>query len=114
WLWTGDLGFFDSRGLLTLSGRSKETIITGGSNVYPIEVENVLLAHPLVREAAVVGRRDADWGEVVVAFVVFDGEAGELDAWCREHLARFKCPKIYEMREALPKNAYGKVAKLEL
>ncbi len=117
WLWTGDLGFIDERGLLHLSGRSKEMIVTGGSNVYPIEVENVLLAHEAVREAAVLGIVDAEWGEAVVAFVVMEGgeeRTGELDAWCRDHLTRFKCPKRYEFREELPKNAYGKVAKREL
>ena len=93
-------------------------IISGGSNIYPREVEEVLLLHPRVREVAVVGQRDAEWGEVVVAFLVA-GEGGavpeaELDALCVEHIARFKRPKEYRWVEALPKNAYGKVLKTEL
>ena len=118
WLYTGDMGALDADGFLTLKDRSKDVIISGGSNIYPREVEEVLLLHPQVREVAVVGQRDAEWGEVVVAFLVA-GEGGtvpgaELDALCLEHIARFKRPKEYRWVEALPKNAYGKVLKTEL
>ena len=118
WLYTGDMGALDADGFLTLKDRSKDVIISGGSNIYPREVEEVLLLHPQVREVAVVGQRDAEWGEVVVAFLVA-GEGGavpgaELDALCLEHIARFKRPKVYRWVEALPKNAYGKVLKTEL
>jgi long-chain acyl-CoA synthetase len=115
WLWTGDTGVFDEDGFLTLKDRSKDVIISGGANVYPREVEEVLLKHPNVREASVVGRRDADWGEIVVAFVVGLGvTAEELDRLCLDHIARFKRPKEYRFIESLPKNNYGKVLKTTL
>jgi long-chain acyl-CoA synthetase len=116
WLWTGDLGALDADGFLTLKDRSKDLIISGGSNIYPREVEEVLLHHPGVREVAVVGRPDAEWGEVVVAFVVADAgtDAAALDAWCLDHIARFKRPKLYRFVGALPKNNYGKVPKTTL
>lgn len=118
WLNTGDMGALDADGFLTLKDRSKDVIISGGSNIYPREVEEVLLLHPQVREVAVVGQRDAEWGEVVVAFLVA-GEGGSvadavLEALCLEHIARFKRPKEYRWVEALPKNSYGKVLKTEL
>ncbi len=117
WLWTGDLGVLDDDGFLTLKDRSKDLIVTGGSNVYPREVEEVLLRHPAVAEAAVVGRRDAEWGEAIVAFVVARGtppDAEALDRLCLEHIARFKRPKEYRFVAELPKNNYGKVVKTEL
>ena len=117
WLWTGDLGSFDADGFLTLKDRSKDLIVSGGSNIYPREVEEVLLRHPNVAEASVVGRPDREWGETVVAFVVARGEApssAELDRLCLEHIARFKRPKEYRFVERLPKNNYGKVVKTEL
>jgi long-chain acyl-CoA synthetase len=114
WLWTGDLGRMDGAGYLTLCDRSKDMIISGGTNIYPREVEEVLLAHPDVIEAAVVGVPDPDWGEVVVAFVAGNAGAEELDAHCRAHIARFKRPKRYIAVESLPKNNYGKVLKTEL
>jgi len=117
WLWTGDLGSFDEDGFLTLKDRSKDLIVSGGSNIYPREVEEVLLAHPAVAEASVVGRPDREWGEVVVAFVVARGAApstAELDRLCLEHIARFKRPKEYRFVDRLPKNNYGKVVKAEL
>jgi len=115
WLYTGDVGQIDADGFLTLLDRSKDVIISGGSNIYPREVEEVLLLHPQVREVAIVGLRDAEWGEVPVAFIVGDEvSAEELDALCLEHIARFKRPKRYEFVEALPKNSYGKVLKTEL
>ncbi len=118
WLWTGDLGSMDADGFLTLKDRSKDLIISGGSNIYPREVEEVLLRHPGVAEVAVVGRRHADWGEEVVAFVVTVEGAqpgvAELDALCTQHIARFKRPKEYRFVASLPKNNYGKVLKTEL
>ncbi len=114
WLMTGDIGRLDAAGYLTLQDRSKDVIITGGSNVYPREVEDVLLQHPRLREASVVGRAHPDWGEEVVAFVVGDADEAELDRLCLDHIARFKRPKRYVRLEELPKNNYGKVLKTEL
>lgn len=114
WLWTGDLGRMDGAGHLTLCDRSKDVIISGGSNIYPREVEEVLLSHPDVTEAAVVGAPDPDWGEAVVAFVVGAATPEVLDTHCRAHIAGFKRPKRYVMLESLPKNNYGKVLKTDL
>ena len=118
WLHTGDVGFLDEEGFLTLRDRSKDVIISGGSNIYPREVEEVLLRHPAVAEVSVVGAPDAEWGEIVEAFVVLRPgakiTAAELDALCLEHIARFKRPKCYVFRDTLPRNATGKVLKTEL
>jgi len=115
WLWTGDMGALDEDGFLTLKDRSKDMIISGGSNIYPREVEEALLRDPRVREVAVVGEFDAEWGEAVVAFVVSESVApAELDALCLQHIARFKRPKRYEFVDTLPKNHYGKVLKTDL
>ena len=114
WLMTGDMGVLDAAGYLTLQDRSKDLIISGGSNIYPREVEEVLLMHPEVREVSVVGRPHGDWGEEVVAFVVGQVPEVELDGLCRDHIARFKCPKAYVFVQELPKNNYGKVLKTEL
>jgi len=118
WLWTGDLGALDGDGFLTLKDRSKDLIISGGANIYPREVEEVLLRHPRVREVSVVGRKDARWGETVVAFVACAGggavDPAELDALCLAHIARFKRPREYRFVDALPKNHYGKVLKTAL
>lgn len=114
WLMTGDMGFMDEDGFVTLQDRSKDMIITGGSNVYPREVEEVLLTHPRVREVSVVGRAHPDWGEEVVAFIVGDAPAADLDRLCNDNIARFKRPKHYVFLAELPKNNYGKVLKTEL
>ncbi len=118
WLHTGDMGAMDEDGFLTLKDRSKDVIISGGSNIYPREVEEVLLRHEGVLECSVIGRPHADWGEEVVAFVVPKPGAcvreAELDVLCLEHIARFKRPKAYRFIDALPKNNYGKVLKTEL
>jgi len=124
WLHTGDLGALDADGFLTLKDRSKDLIISGGSNIYPREVEEALLAHPGVAEVAVVGRRHAEWGEEVVACVVArapprDPAAARaleaaLDAVCLARIARFKRPKAYVFVDALPKNDTGKVLKTKL
>lgn len=114
WLMTGDMGILDSDGYVTLQDRSKDMIISGGSNVYPREIEEVLLMHPEVSEASVVGRAHPDWGEEVVAFVVGTASDETLDQLCNAQIARFKRPKAYVRVEALPKNNYGKVLKTEL
>jgi long-chain acyl-CoA synthetase len=117
WLHTGDVGSLDEDGFLTLKDRSKDVIISGGSNVYPREVEEVLLRHPAVSEVSVVGQADPEWGQVVIAFVVPRGAApdsAELDALCLDNIARFKRPKRYVMVDALPKNNTGKVLKTGL
>ncbi len=118
WLFTGDLGSLDEDGFLTLKDRSKDVIISGGSNIYPREVEEVLLLAPELAEVAVVGAPDPEWGEVVVAFVVARAGASvdtaRLDALCLEHIGRFKRPKRYEVVASLPKNNYGKVLKRTL
>jgi fatty-acyl-CoA synthase len=114
WLRTGDMGSFDARGYLTLRDRSKDVVISGGSNIYPREVEEALLGHPGVTEAGVVGAPDEEWGEVVAAFIVGSVSAAELDAHLLERIARFKRPKRYEFIDELPKNSYGKVLKREL
>ena len=114
WLHTGDLGSFDDRGYLTLRDRSKDVVISGGSNIYPREVEEALLEHPDVAEACVVGAPDAEWGEVVVAFIVGSADEQALDAHLLARIARFKRPKRYLLVDELPKNSYGKVLKREL
>ena len=120
WLHTGDMGSLDADGFLTLKDRSKDLIISGGSNIYPREVEEVLLQHASVAEAAVVGRRHAEWGEEVIAIVV--PRAGrptetlkdELDRLCLQHIARYKRPREYVFVGELPKNNTGKVLKTVL
>ena len=118
WLLTGDMGSLDADGFLTLRDRSKDVIISGGSNIYPREVEEVLLLDPTVHEVSVVGRPHPEWGEEVIAFIVAQPGAAPsvaaLDALCLEHIARFKRPKEYRFIDALPKNNYGKVLKTEL
>lgn len=114
WLWTGDLGHMDQDGFLTLTDRSKDVVISGGTNIYPREVEEVLLKLPGVREVSVIGEPDPDWGEVVVACVVGEVTPQAMDAHVRAHLAGFKAPKRYRFLKDLPKNAYGKVLKTEL
>ncbi len=118
WLSTGDIGAFDADGFLTLLDRSKDVIISGGSNIYPREVEEVLLRDPDVAEVSVIGVPDEEWGEAVAAFVAprpgarLDPQT--LDALCLSQLARFKRPRHYRVLESLPKNAYGKVLKTAL
>ena len=118
WLHTGDIGVLDADGFLTLKDRSKDLIISGGANIYPREIEEVLRRHPAVLECAVVGRPHPDWGEEVIAFVTLrEGHAldtAALDALCLERIARFKRPRGYRVVEALPKNNTGKVLKTEL
>ncbi len=118
WLMTGDVGSLDADGYLTLQDRSKDVIISGGTNIYPREIEDVLLTHPDVHECAVVGRPSAEWGEDIVAFIVrhkgADVDEAALDALCLSQIARFKRPKMYRFITDLPKNNYGKVLKTDL
>jgi acyl-CoA synthetase (AMP-forming)/AMP-acid ligase II len=118
WLRTGDVGVIDPLGFVTLKDRSKDLIISGGSNIYPREIEEVLLRAEGVQETAVVSRPHADFGEEVVAFVVAHPGAvpdeAALDRLCLDNLARFKRPRAYRFVEELPKNNYGKVLKTAL
>lgn len=118
WFKTGDLGYREKDGYITLCGRSKDLIISGGLNIYPPEVERVLVEHPAVNTCAVIGCPDTEWGERVTALVVLN-EAGsvsgeELIRFCREHLAPYKTPKSIVFKDNLPRNAMGKVQKAEL
>jgi long-chain acyl-CoA synthetase len=118
WLHTGDLGRFDGGGFLTLVDRARDVVITGGYNVYPSEVERVLLADSTVAEAAVVGVPDEEWGECVVAFVVprvgAEIDPRALEARCLDAIARYKRPRRFRVVEELPRNSAGKVLKGEL
>lgn len=118
WLHTGDMGVMDDDGFLTLKDRSKDVIISGGSNIYPREIEEVLLRNQHVIEVAVIGRASPEWGEDVTAFVVRQlgsaVDASALDCLCLDHIARFKRPKHYFFVNELPKNNYGKVLKTKL
>jgi long-chain acyl-CoA synthetase len=118
WLRTGDAGYFDSEGYLYLHDRIKDMIVSGGENIYPAEVENVLLAHPAVVDAAVIGVPDSKWGETVKAILVVakGSEVSEEDviAHCRANLAHYKCPTSVDTIDALPRNPSGKILKREL
>jgi malonyl-CoA/methylmalonyl-CoA synthetase len=117
WFRTGDIGELDADGYLRVVGRNKELIITGGLNVYPREVEDVLLTHPAVAEVAVAGVADDEWGEVVAAWVVPAGEAPEPRALLNHaagQLAPFKCPRAVHFVDALPRNALGKLLRHQL
>ena len=118
WLWTGDIGSMDEMGYLTLRDRSKDLIIRGGSNIYPREIEEVLLRHPAIAEVSVIGMESADLGEEPVAFVVLKTgltvTPQELDQLCLDNLARFKRPREYFFPADLPKNNYGKILKTSL
>ena len=118
WFHTGDLGYLESDGYLTLCGRSKDLIISGGLNIYPPEVERVLVEHPAVNACAVIGCPDKEWGERVTAVVVLNKDESvsgeELIRFCRERLAVYKSPKSIVFRDDLPRNTMGKVQKSEL
>jgi len=118
WFKTGDMGFREKDGYITLCGRSKDLIISGGLNIYPPEVERVLIEHPAVNTCAVIGCPDEEWGERVTAVVVLQkGESvngEELIRFCREKLAPYKTPKSIVFRDDLPRNAMGKIQKAEL
>jgi O-succinylbenzoic acid--CoA ligase len=121
WLHTGDLGAFDAEGRLVIAGRKADTIVTGGENVAPTEIEAVLLEHPRVVDAAVFGRADPEWGEAIVAQVVLaDGgastavTAADLRAHCAARLAPFKVPKRFEPVTGVPRGTTGKLLRREL
>jgi long-chain acyl-CoA synthetase len=118
WLHTGDLGSFDAEGYLFIVGRKKEMIIRGGENIYPKEVEEVLYRHAAIQEAAVVGLPDPVWGEEVAAFLVLRPghalEAEDVIAYCKQHLADYKCPKVVRFVDEFPKTATGKIQKAKL
>ena len=118
WLYTGDAGTFDTEGYLYVKDRIKDMIVTGGENVYPAEVEHVLLEHPAVADVAVIGVPDDQWGEAVKACVVLRGgadvEVADIVAFCRSRIAGFKVPKTIDLMDALPRNASMKVLKTEL
>jgi acyl-CoA synthetase (AMP-forming)/AMP-acid ligase II len=115
WFHTGDMGKFDEDGYLYIVDRMKDMIVVSGYNVYPIEIENVILRHPKVQDCAVIGVPSSYQGESVKACVVLHaGESltqEELEAYCREHMAAFKVPKHLSVRDALPKNPTGKILK---
>jgi fatty-acyl-CoA synthase len=118
WFHTGDMARRDADGFYTIAGRFKDMIISGGENVYAAEVEAVLHEHPAVAEAALIGKPDAQWGEIGLMIVVLKSgqtaTAESLQAFCRERLARFKVPKEILFTEALPYSPYGKVQKARL
>jgi malonyl-CoA/methylmalonyl-CoA synthetase len=119
WFRTGDLATVADDGYITIVGRAKELIISGGFNVYPREVEDVIETHPAVAEAAVVGLPSAEWGEEVTAFVVLRPAARPLDRdtlreYCRGRLAHYKMPRRVVIVDTLPRNALGKIVKHEL
>jgi acyl-CoA synthetase (AMP-forming)/AMP-acid ligase II len=118
WLHTGDMGYYDQEGYIYLVDRKKDMIVTGGENVYPREVEEVLYHHPAVAEAAVIGVPDELWIERVHAVVVLKEKrkvmGDEIMEFCKQHLARYKAPKSVEFVESLPKNPQGKILKREL
>ena len=118
WLHTGDMGYMDERGYLFLMDRSKDMIISGGENIYPREIEEVIVGHPAVREVAVIGVPDPQWGEEIKAIVSLVPGSNvteiELVDFCTEHIARYKKPRSVEFVDELPKNNYGKIVKREL
>jgi acyl-CoA synthetase (AMP-forming)/AMP-acid ligase II len=118
WLHTGDLGSIDDAGYLRIQGRLRDTIIRGGENIYPREIEDVLFAHPDVADAAVVGLPDPEWGEIVGAFVRLrpgaQPSAEDLGRYCRERLASFKVPRIWRFVDSYPQTASGKIQKFAL
>ena len=116
WLTVDDLGYLDEDGYLFLTGRARDMVLSGGVNIYPAEIENVLSLHPSIRDVAVVGLPDPDWGERLVAIVVagpdFDAEA--VQAWARERMTAYKVPRQWERVDELPRNPTGKVLKRDL
>jgi acyl-CoA synthetase (AMP-forming)/AMP-acid ligase II len=111
---TGDIGVIDGAGYLRIVGRAKDMFIVGGFNAYPAEIENFLLRHPDIRQAAVIGVPDERLGEVGMAFVVTSSGTGsgpEIIQWCRAQMANYKVPRVVEIVDHLPVNATGKVMK---
>ena len=118
WFRSGDIGIIDDKGYLFIVDRLKDMIITGGENVYPREVEEILFTAPEVQECAVVGLPDKDWGEKVTAFIVLQKDrkidVGELKAFLKERISAFKVPKTFLIVDELPKNTTGKILKREI
>jgi acyl-CoA synthetase (AMP-forming)/AMP-acid ligase II len=118
WLYTGDMGYYDERGFIYIADRKKDMIVTGGENVYPKEVEEILYRHPAVSEAAVIGIPDPYWVEQVHALVVLNRGAQateeEITTFCRKKIAHYKAPKSVEFLASLPKNPQGKILKKEI
>ena len=118
WLYTGDMGTLDDRGYLTIVGRAKDMIISGGENIYPAEIEGVLESHEAVKEVTVIGVPDLKWGEVPLAVVVSEGDVRPAPSllvnWCKESLASYKVPAHFEFIDALPRNPSGKILKQQL
>ena len=118
WFYSGDIGTFDEDGYLSIVDRKKDMIIAGGYNIYPLEIDDILMDHPKILEACSIGIPDAYRGETVKAFIVtVEGETlseEDVDQYCRDHLAAYKVPKIYEFIDELPKSAVGKVLRRKL
>ena len=118
WLHTGDVGKLDDDGYLYIVDRKKDMIISGGENVYAVEVENVLIKHPKIQEAAVIGLPDPLWGEIVTAVLVLKPDASateeEIIQHAKENLTHYKCPKSIKFTDSLPKSTLMKVLKQEL
>ena len=118
WLHTGDMGYIDEQGYVFIMDRSKDMIISGGENIYPREIEEVIIQHPAVREVAVIGVPDEEWGEAIKAVVaVASGQEAtedDLIEFCREHIASYKKPKSVDFVDELPKNNNGKIVKKDL
>lgn len=116
WLPTGDIGYFDEEGYLFIVDRRSDLIISGGENIYPAEIENVLASHPQVLEAGVCGQEDEEWGSVPIAFIVSEGDINEseLEEYCQAHLARYKVPKAFHFVNQLPRNASNKLLRRKL
>ena len=118
WLHTGDVGYLDEDGYLFLMDRSKDLIISGGENIYPREIEEVLVQHKAVREVAVIGVPDPKWGESIKAVIsLLPSESvteEDLIDFCKQHIASYKKPKSIDFMDELPKNNYGKIVKREL
>ncbi len=118
WLHTGDVGYFDDDGYLFLMDRSKDMIISGGENIYPREIEEIIIQHPAIQEVAVIGIPDEQWGESVKAIVVLvpgqNVDEDELISFCQNRIASYKKPKTVDFVADLPKNNYGKIVKREL
>ncbi|HEX5564111.1 MAG TPA: o-succinylbenzoate--CoA ligase [Sporosarcina sp.] len=116
WLPTGDIGYIDGEGYLFIVDRRSDLIISGGENIYPAEIENVLVSHPQVKEAGVCGQDHPEWGSVPIAFIVGDGKltASDLEGYCKQQLASYKTPKAFHFVDELPRNASNKLLRREL
>ena len=118
WMRTGDAAYMDEDGYIFIYDRVKDTIVTGGENVYPAEVENAIFGHPDVADVAVIGVPDDKWGEAVKAVVVAKPDAPRdaagIIAWARERIAHYKAPKSVDFVEAIPRNMTGKILRREL